>query len=82
MQETFALRGNVIYTPECGRLELHPHSFLVCEEGKVAGVFPALPERWQEIPVEDFGDRLILPGLVDLHAVSYTHLTLPTTSRV
>ena len=67
MQETFALRGNVIYTPECGRLELHPHSFLVCEEGKVAGVFPALPERWQEIPVEDFGDRLILPGLVDLH---------------
>ena len=67
MQETFALRGNVIYTPECGRLELHPHSFLVCEEGKVAGVFPTLPERWQEIPVEDFGDRLILPGLVDLH---------------
>lgn len=67
MQEIFALRGNVIYTPECGRLELHPHSFLVCEEGKVAGVFPELPEQWRSIPVEDYGDRLILPGLVDLH---------------
>lgn len=67
MKETFALRGNVIYAPECGRLELHPHSFLVCEEGKAAGVFAALPERWQGIPVEDYGDRLILPGLVDLH---------------
>lgn len=67
MQETFALRGNVIYTPECGRLELHPNSFLVCEEGTVAGVFSTLPERWRKIPVEDYGNRLILPGLVDLH---------------
>ena len=70
MKETFALRGNVIYAPECGRLELHPHSFLVCEEGKAAGVFAALPERWQGIPVKDYGDRLILPGLVDIHVHS------------
>lgn len=68
MQEkTFALRGNIIYTPECGKLELHPHSYLVCEDGKVAGIFDGLPRRWQGIRVEDYGDKLILPGLVDLH---------------
>lgn len=68
MQEkTFALKGNIIYTPECGKLELHPHSYLVCEDGKVAGIFDGLPRRWQGIWVEDYGDKLILPGLVDLH---------------
>lgn len=68
MQEkTFALKGNIIYTPKCGKLELHPHSYLVCEDGKVAGIFDGLPRRWQGIRVEDYGDKLILPGLVDLH---------------
>ena len=67
MKQTFAWKGNVIYTPECGRLELRPGSWLVCEDGLAAGVFDALPEKYRGIPVEDFGDRLILPGLVDLH---------------
>lgn len=67
MQDTFALKGNLLYTPECGRLELHPASYLVCEQGKSAGIFSELPERWRGIRVDDYGDRLILPGLVDLH---------------
>ncbi len=65
--QTFALKGNVIYTAHRGKLELYPQSYLVCEEGKVAGVFRQLPDRWQGIPVEDHGDKLILPGLIDLH---------------
>ena len=67
MERTFALKGNVIYTPACGQLELRPGSYLVCEDGVVAGVFVDLPERYCGIPVEDFGEKLILPGLVDLH---------------
>lgn len=67
MEQTFALKGHVIHTPTCGQLSLHPASYLVCEEGKVAGVFPQLPNRWQGIPVHDHGDKLILPGLIDLH---------------
>lgn len=67
MERTFALKGHVIYTPACGRLALHPDSYLVCEEGKVAGIFKTLPARWQGVPVHDHGDKLILPGLIDLH---------------
>ena len=67
MKQTFAWKGNVIHTPECGRLELRPGSWLVCEDGLVAGVFDALPEKYRGIPAEDFGDKLILPGLIDLH---------------
>lgn len=68
MQNTFALRGNLVYTPACGELALHPHSYLICENGAVAGIFDTLPARYAGIPVEDHGDKLILPGLVDLHA--------------
>ena len=67
MERTFALKGNVIYAPACGQLELRPGSYLVCEDGVVAGVFDSLPERYRGLPVEDFGEKLILPGLVDLH---------------
>ena len=67
MQTTFALKGNLVYTPVCGELAQHPDSYLVCENGTVAGVFDVLPERYRGIPVEDYGDKLILPGFVDLH---------------
>lgn len=67
MELTFALRGNILYTPACGRLELRPQQYLVCEKGLVAGIFTELPERFRGIPLHDHGDRLILPGLVDLH---------------
>lgn len=67
MERTFALKGNIIFTPACGRLEVRPGQYLVCEDGLVAGIFETLPERFGGIPVHDHGDRLILPGLVDLH---------------
>lgn len=67
MERTFALKGNIIFTPACGRLEVRPGQYLVCKDGLVAGIFETLPERFGDIPVHDHGDRLILPGLVDLH---------------
>ena len=33
----------------------------------MAGIFEELPEVYRNFPVEDFGDKMILPGLVDLH---------------
>lgn len=67
MQTTFALKGNLVYTPVCGELTQHPNSYLVCKNGTVAGIFDVLPERYRGIPVEDYGDKLILPGFVDMH---------------
>ena len=67
MQESFVLKGNIIFTPSCGQLELRPHGFLVCERGLCAGVFDRLPEAYRGLPLHDHGDKLILPGLVDLH---------------
>lgn len=46
---------------------VYEHSYLVCAEGKVRGVYQTLPFRFGGRPVRDFGDCLIIPGLVDLH---------------
>ena len=67
MNHSFVLKGNIIHTPRCGVLELHPNSFLVCREGRAEGIFAQLPEAFAGLPVEDFGNKLILPGLTDLH---------------
>ena len=63
----FALKGNLIYTKEISTMEIAMQHYLVCEDGKVEGIYAALPEKFREIPVEDFGERLIIPGLTDLH---------------
>ncbi|MDR2908537.1 MAG: amidohydrolase family protein, partial [Oscillospiraceae bacterium] len=44
-----------------------PGGYLVCEDGISRGLFPELPERFRGLPVLDRRDRLILPGLTDLH---------------
>ena len=61
------LRGNIIHTPSFGELETVPRGYLVLEDGVVAGLFARLPERYAACPMEDWGDRLILPSFADLH---------------
>lgn len=65
--KSFALKGNIIYTPDARRMLCAPNSYLVCQDGRVAGVFSSLPEKYSGIHRIDHGDRLIIPGLVDLH---------------
>ena len=40
---------------------------IVVENGRVTGVFQTLPARYAALPVLDYGHRLILPGMSDLH---------------
>ena len=70
--KTFALKGNIIYAKDSKELCINEQSYLVCENGKVYGIYSKLPEDMKDIPVEDVGDKLSIPGLTD--PVSYTHL--------
>ena len=63
----FGLKGNIVYSKTPMQLEICENGYLVCEEGKVKGVYPALPDTYAGIPVKDYGDRLLIPGLSDLH---------------
>lgn len=66
-KEAFALKGTILYSTDPEHLISKPDCYLICENGKSAGVFEDLPERYQGIPVKDYGKQLIIPGLIDLH---------------
>lgn len=66
-KNTFLLKGNFVYAPSPDRIEAMENGFLVCDNGKSSGIFQQLPERYVGLPVKDFGDCMILPGMVDLH---------------
>ena len=36
-KQTFALRGNLVYTKEIGTMEILEQQYLVCEDGRVQG---------------------------------------------
>lgn len=63
----FVLKGNICYSKDSAHLHIAENSYVVCEEGISVGVFDTLPEKYKEIPCEDYGDKLIIPGFVDLH---------------
>ncbi len=65
--ERFALKGNIIYAADREKLTICEQSWLVCEDQKIEGVYQELPERFRELPKMDYGDRILIPGLVDLH---------------
>lgn len=63
----FILRGNIVYSKDQNELNICEHGYLVCRDGQVEGVYRTLPFRLGGNPIHDFGDCLIIPGLVDLH---------------
>jgi len=64
---SFALRGDICYSKSINSLRCIEDGYLVCEDGLSRGVFASLPERYEDLPLIDRSDKLIVPGLVDLH---------------
>ena len=67
MKKSFVLKGNICYTTCPSALDLHEGAYAVCVDGVSKGVFDALPEEYAGLPLYDYGDALIFPGMVDLH---------------
>lgn len=61
------LKGNIIFTKDFGKYEIFKDSYILIEDGKVKGIFDKLPEEYNQVEVKDYGDKLIIPGLVDIH---------------
>ncbi len=73
-KQSFILKGNICYSRSKDEFAAAEHGFLVCIDGISQGVYEKLPQEYQKLPVEDYGDALILPGMTDLHihAPQYT----------
>lgn len=64
---TFALKGIIVHTPDFDHMEYHENEYVICKDGRSVGIFHELPEEYQEIPVLDFSDKFIIPGMCDMH---------------
>jgi guanine deaminase len=63
----FVIQGDICWSTGPQTLEIKPDSFVVCKEGKSAGVFEKLPRQYAHLPLSQCHGKLIIPGLVDLH---------------
>lgn len=61
------LKGNIIFTKTSDRFEVYKDSYIVSIDGKVEGIYQVLPEIYKNCKINDYGERLIIPGFVDLH---------------
>lgn len=65
--QAFVLKGNILYSKSPKELICIPNGCLVCENGKVEGIYETLPSKYAELSCTDYKDCLIVPGLIDLH---------------
>ena len=67
MKKSFVIKGNICQTTTPQKLDLHPNAYAICADGVSKGVFDTIPEEYANLPLYDYGDALIFPGMVDLH---------------
>lgn len=68
------LKGHIIFSVSIHELKIFENHYLLCENGVSLGIYEALPVEWSGVEVRDYGNQLIVPGMVDLHvhAPQYT----------
>ena len=67
MNKDFVIKGHICYSQDKSTLKVYESSYLVCVNGKSKGIFENLPSEYKDLPLKDYGDKLIIPGMVDLH---------------
>ena len=67
MSNGFVIKGNICQTKNPRELDLHENAFAVCVDGVSRGIFNTLPKEYESLPIYDYGDALVFPGMVDLH---------------
>ena len=63
----FVLKGHICYSESKNELITRENAYVVCVGGKSKGVFTELPQKYAALPLKDYGDCLIVPGMIDLH---------------
>ena len=66
-QRSFILKGKLVDTTPTRELRCWQEEYLICENGRIAGVAAEIPERYAHLPLVDHSGKLIIPGLCDLH---------------
>lgn len=60
-------KGNIIFTPTPKKFTVIPHGHILVSDGKVKAVYQNLPKEYHNLEIIDYQDKLIIPGMNDLH---------------
>lgn len=61
-------KGQILFTPSPDTFEVIENGYIaVDDDGKIEGVYNDVPETLRKYEVIDFGDKLLIPGMYDLH---------------
>ena len=73
-KDSFVLRGGIAFSEGSKSIVTYSNGYVVCVDGICKGAFSKLPDQYKDLPVYDYGDKLIIPGMTDLHvhAPQYT----------
>ena len=63
----FVLKGDICFSTDLTTLKSIKNGYLVVIDGKVIDVYQDLPSQYQDLTLYDYTNKLIIPGLVDLH---------------
>ena len=64
---SWIVKGMICYSKTKDELAVMENGYLVCCQGILQGVYPAIPEKFSSLPLTDYKDALIFPGMTDLH---------------
>lgn len=61
-------KANIVFTPTLDAFECIENGIVaVNEDGTIEGVYKEIPSDKKDWPIEDFGNKLMIPGVYDLH---------------
>jgi len=61
-------KANIVFTPQAKAFEVIENGYIaVDDQGIIEGVYTSIPEHLKNAELTDFGDKLLIPAMNDLH---------------
>ena len=61
-------KANILHTPSPDRFDVYQGGYIVVDDnGIIQGVYEVLPVEMADVPIVDFGERLLIPAMNDMH---------------
>lgn len=67
IEDSFILYGDICYSINKDQFKTVKNGYLVCINGISQGVYDNIPEEYNDLKIHNYENKLIIPGLVDLH---------------
>lgn len=66
-KDIMILKGNIVYTEKSSTFNIIENGYIIVKGKFILGVYKNIPDKFKDIKVKDYKDKIIIPGFVDLH---------------